>query len=806
MVNFSKLNKFFDDSVDKQWSITSGSIEITNSDLYAESIEFDESICSAETLTFGAEASKLAFTVNNNVADLLNKELTLSVTIDDETLVVGHYFVEEDKLNATKTYREVTAYDLIYRINAHNFSGWYKTKSRSGFFPCTVADFFDEFLAEVNRVFNTSIAIDRAIITNRSFMMESSLYKEGATLNDLYGSRILGDIATATASFIRINRSGNIDFVQLTSTMPIKTYTVSDYITCYNDDFVTHKISKVQILKEDGDIGAWSGTTGNTFSVIGNFVLSTSDNTSLQNACDSILNAVKDIQYTPYELEARANPCYECGDLIEFESHGNTYRSYIFTRTLRGIQAIRDTYNAEGTEEIYEDTNTMRNQVKILNGKSNVLKTDLDATISELKDLDASVNSRFEQTSSSITLQVSAETQRAMSVEEVLDGKYVSLQQQLDGEQKLYNTDYVPTLLNYPAWDFTYNIPCNDTVQLRDDLMFEYTDEYYNRNARSTVFNSADSTTYRFTKDAESGTWYWKPVADSDFGIVMQQLAELKVSVDGISSTVSRDYLKIVDAEGTYETIAHASSSITQTESLISAEVTRATESEGNLSSRITQTAESISSEVTRATESESLLSSSIQQTADSITAEVTRATEVEGQLSASLTVQADQISARVLKAGGNNHFFGWNLFDDRFSLYSGDAEVFRCNAQGIWVYGVATADELNTLSLTVNGKASIQDLESVSARIGTVEANYITANTVAANYATIDNLDVQTARINSLVTATTNANQGIITTGTVRCGTFQIFDGQSQSYKTYDRVGKIRIGNNDYYVVGSRT
>ena len=89
------------------------------------------------------------------------------------------------------------------------------------------------------------------------------------------------------------------------------------------------------------------------------------------------------------------------------------------------------------------------------------------------------------------------------------------------------------------------------------------------------------------------------------------------------------------------------SSRITQTQTAITTEVTRATGAESSLSSRITQTADAISTEVTRATGAESSLSSRITQNANAITTKVTSG-QVESiieQKAGSIRLKADKIS-----------------------------------------------------------------------------------------------------------------------------------------------------------------
>ena len=70
---------------------------------------------------------------------------------------------------------------------------------------------------------------------------------------------------------------------------------------------------------------------------------------------------------------------------------------------------------------------------------------------------------------------------------------------------------------------------------------------------------------------------------------------------------------------------------------------------------------------------------------------------------------------------------------------------------------------------------ATISDLNSATARIGTIEANYISAGTVAANYATISSLDAVSGRVGTLeATAITTSNLSAqsISAGQINSGT----------------------------------
>lgn len=70
----------------------------------------------------------------------------------------------------------------------------------------------------------------------------------------------------------------------------------------------------------------------------------------------NLLSEIEDNIYTPYNLECAGLPYVEVGDYINFkpmndDKKENTINAPIFIRTLKGIQALMDIYEAKGTED-----------------------------------------------------------------------------------------------------------------------------------------------------------------------------------------------------------------------------------------------------------------------------------------------------------------------------------------------------------------------------------------------------------------------------------------------------------------------
>lgn len=76
----------------------------------------------------------------------------------------------------------------------------------------------------------------------------------------------------------------------------------------------------------------------------------------------------------------------------------------------------------------------------------------------------------------------------------------------------------------------------------------------------------------------------------------------------------------------------------------------------------------------------------------NAITAEVTRATTAEGAMSSLITQNAQSINAKVSQTGGDNSSFGWSLLSNKFSLFAGSKEVFKCTSSGVEINGKITA------------------------------------------------------------------------------------------------------------------
>lgn len=519
---------------------------IDNNSIKSESMEIVESICDDNTLSFGTVTSnQFKVYIKASNVRFKGKRFLATITVVDEygnnyQENLGYFTVKSDDKTSDKIYRQIVAYDDINRISQLDVSGWYERLS----FPMTLKNFRDSFFNYVGitqksvNLPNDSIQIEKTISTQES---------DDSTLTQaLIGLDVLKSICELNGCFGNIDRNGVFEYIFLNSSfdksekIDRNRYTQNslDY-----SDFVTKKIEQVQIRESDNDLGGFYPTTKindvNLYVIQGNFLVYGKSESELQSIAQTIYSKVKDISYQPVKsILTRFNPSMELGDTVTTYSYLNgslldTINFYILKRTTKGITALYESYSANGTETYAEKINGLTTDYKQLKGKSNIFERTLERTLSKITEIDENVvkKSEFEQTVDGITAKVE------------------SIESEIDGSINVYYTDEEPTLLNYPAWDFTLNIPCNNTVQTTEDLHFEYKPEYYRKFLRTIVYDENGGQTYRFAYDQETDSFYWQPATDTEFGVVMERVSKLEVKADHISGEVS-EVKTTVDAQG----------------------------------------------------------------------------------------------------------------------------------------------------------------------------------------------------------------------------------------------------------------
>lgn len=625
-------------------------LEMSVTDEKIGSIKFKESISDTDNLFFvGCIASQVDLTLN---------DFDLDVHLDSIEIYAQRGSTTELKIFTGKIYTcdldgrnktmKIVAYDALYRIFNADVTAWYNDLA----LPMTMKAFRDAFFNHFGVTQNQVTLLNDDFIVNRTIGGEQG--NQG-----ILGRDIIRPFCEANIVFGHIDYNGNMNYIGVTNNN--RTVSLSEVDKMTKADYSTEEIDKVIIRMDEEDIGAVSGYGSNAYIIQGNMYFYGLSALELQAVADNIYNELEGFTFQPLESEQMFNPIYELGDLVTVpDGFGNTYQTILLNRS---TDLQRESIKSKGLSNYSQAASYSNNSIIALMGKTNRLYRDIEVTRSTITDVERGLQTEIEQTAEGLQIQIQ------------------DLQSQIDGETAYYERESgAPTLLNYPYWDFTTSIPCNNTIRTapiytenmgpdgEEYPHFTYTETDRKNHRSDLCFVNDTNIAYRFV--LENGVWYWKEIADSEYTQVLSRLATLEATAEQLTSEYSE--LSVTLSNGYYtkvETDSRITQSATQIQTTVSATYTTKTETQ-NLQSQITQTA-------------------------NSITSEVTRATNAEGQLSSRITQNANAITAKVSSSGGSSASFAWELNTTNFRLLSNNEEVFKCNSSGVTVKGTITGSTI---------------------------------------------------------------------------------------------------------------
>ena len=430
MVDYKYSELYMQDSVDKQLNIAFDGGNITNSDIHSEQFELTESLCSDPQLRFGAcEASMIKFRISNVFTTLKDKWLTVTETLNHNTdtpFQFGKYKVYSDTPTADRCYRDVVAYDKMYDIINADLTEWYNSLFQTDDTEVTLKEFRTSLM--------NYLGVEQEDVT---LVNDNMVVKKTIQPTQLAGKDVISVICEINGCFGHIGRDGKFHYVFLPkytqglypsndlyprdNLYPRESSTnkidKSLYISCKYEDYLSQRITKLQIRQETNDIGKTypdSNITDsdNVYAVQGNFLVYGKEQDELYEIANNLFSVIANTEYRPYEAEIVGNPCLEVGDAIRFNTKYQIVESYILNRTLKGVQGLRDSFSADGEEYLSENASGIESQIQQLKGKSNVLERNINETVSKISDVEQGLQSEIGQTAESITSTVASATSK----------------------------------------------------------------------------------------------------------------------------------------------------------------------------------------------------------------------------------------------------------------------------------------------------------------------------------------------------------------------------------------------------------
>lgn len=407
MISFAHPEYFTNEGYPKEIMIrysASGTYKyLYNSDLEADSLVFDDSLCTADKLEFGTcLASYIEFNVGANITDLaIGKQLRVDMTVNSYNVRLGYFRITSIELTGNKVWRKVKAYDDVAAILNKEMVDWY-----NGLFPnagdtITIKNMRDSFFTYVGQAQETTTLINDDVAVGKTINSTS-----------ISGKTIIEAICQINGVFGKINRSGYFKYISLDDAVRTELGANGTYLSAECEEYVTAAIDKVQIRTNENDIGAIVGTGTNALIIENNFLLFGKDSTELTTIATAILNKVSGIVLRPFKAKVLGVPFMEVGDAIRIVTANQTIDSYILRRKMTGIQCLFDEMEAKSTQTREEQLNTTNHSLIMLAYKSNELTRTVEETQSTITQIldptdPTSLQSQITQNAQAITLKVS---------------------------------------------------------------------------------------------------------------------------------------------------------------------------------------------------------------------------------------------------------------------------------------------------------------------------------------------------------------------------------------------------------------
>ena len=379
----------------------------------------------------------------------------------------------------------------------------------------------------------------------------------------------------------------------------------------------------------------------------------------------------------------------------------------------------------ENSSTITKMSETLSNKadsstVTALSNTVNSIKQTADSNTSSISSLTTVVEKKANQD------EVTNISNKLTTVEQNLNGltvdvtnQYQYIDNQLNGNHKIYEIAHVPTKDNYPANEWSIQVyPSDDRYP--SDSTWEYTEDEYEKYVGTIAYWKDQQRAWRFIRKSD-GTHDWTEISATETTYLLNQNASLRIDVNNISTSLSS---LTNDVKNNYSTTTQMNNAITQAvtaeSNSIKLEVSNTYATKDNLNnySTTTQMNAAISTAVTKESSAIKLEVAGAYATKDSLSSYATTASlsayikkdPTSGELKSAIEAIADDIT---LKAKGTI-----NISGNKSVNINGDLFTLTTTNTTISADGTITCKKLNAKGSTIGGY-TINDYTLVGEQVG---------------------------------------------------------------------------------------
>lgn len=365
-------------------------------------------LCGDEVEFVGCIPSKFEIIFDGINQDIKGQKIEVTIRANDtEEIPLFKGIIESAQKQTNKNRKKIVAFDELYTKGDIDLADWYN----SLLFPISLK-VFRQFLFE-------HIGIEQEEIDLPNDMVVISKQYEPTQLRAI---SVIKAICQLNGAFGIINRYGKFEYRILKQTKEISgaypgitlfppfypgvgidddgsklvESNVSFYKKVDYEEYSVKPVEKVTIRQSDSEVGVTFGEGTNNYIVQGNmFTVGLSEDVLLGIAQNIHAN-ISGIEFIPFTSDNSGYPFIEVGlDAVSYYTYNfeasekarsaDVYSKktfYVFKRTLSGIQALKDSYGAEGKEyqsEFITDLGTQIEQIK------NNINNEVKKQISELE-------------------------------------------------------------------------------------------------------------------------------------------------------------------------------------------------------------------------------------------------------------------------------------------------------------------------------------------------------------------------------------------------------------------------------------
>lgn len=363
---------------------------------YSESMHLTEKLVDSQSIEFvGCIASKFKIQVHDLKEDIKGKRMIATIHTDateNEPVTLFNGIVDSAVKQSNKRVKEITAYDELYSKGNKEVASWYKSLA----FPLTLKQIRDSLFNYIGiGQEETELPNDNTIIKRQydpNSLRALSVIKAICQINGAFGIinrngrfeyRILGVLDMEDDGLYPVFYPGANAFPGVSmSALNLDNVDVTKfgfYESARYEEFMVKPVDKLTIRQTEEDAGVSYGTGQNNYIIQGNMFTYGLAESKVSEIARNIYPNIQGFSYYPFSSKNNGIPYVECGVdaasymMIDWEATENSQdviyeqkKFYILNRELSGIQALKDSYSAEGEEYQSEFITDLQTQIDVL--------------------------------------------------------------------------------------------------------------------------------------------------------------------------------------------------------------------------------------------------------------------------------------------------------------------------------------------------------------------------------------------------------------------------------------------------------